>query len=81
MFGKKQSGREHWTQLRAARLPDDGDLLESARETAAEMICTYSVDPRDWPQPLLAAMSFNRLPNLDFFELPEHAFRPEAQPA
>lgn len=73
MFGRKQSGREHWTQLRAARLPDDGNLLEAARATAAELLSTYSIDPSAWPQPLLGAMAYSRLPNLDFYELPEHA--------
>ena len=74
VFGRKQSGREHWTQLRAAHLPDDEDLLEAARAAAAELLSTYSIDPSAWPRPLLAAIGYSQLPNLDFYDVPDLAF-------
>lgn len=74
VFGKKQSGREHWSNLHAASLPDDADLLEAARATAAELIGTYGIDPAAWPPSLLGAIAYNRLPNLDFYDVPDSAF-------
>lgn len=74
VLGRKQSGREHWSQLHAAHLPDDADLLEAARTTAMDLFSTLSIDPAAWPQPLLTAMGYNQLPNLDIYEVPDNAF-------
>ncbi|KAK9805937.1 hypothetical protein WJX73_006834 [Symbiochloris irregularis] len=68
VFGRKQSGQEHWAFLHAASLPEDADLLELARSAAADLIATHGVDPASWPQPLLTAIAYSKLPSLDFYE-------------
>lgn len=68
VFGRKQSGQEHWAHLHAASLPEDADLLELARSAAADLIATHGIDPASWPQPLLTAIAYSKLPDLDFYE-------------
>ena len=69
-MGKKQSGKDMWANLRAARLPEDASLLEEARDKASELVSQYGIDPADWPRDLLAAMAYTRLPELDLYHVP-----------
>jgi hypothetical protein len=54
-LGKRQSGRDAFSALRNARLPQDKALLEAARGAAAEIIADWQ-DGRPPPPALLAAM-------------------------
>ena len=68
-LGKKQSGRDGLSCLKAARLPEDRQLLEQARAAAAELLQEYGLEPSGWPQDLLAALKDKNLPDLDLSEV------------
>ena len=70
LMGKKQSGKDMWANLRAARLPEDAALLDEARGKAAELVSNFGMDPADWSPDLLAAMAHSRLPQLDLYHVP-----------
>ena len=70
-LGKKQSGRDGLSYLKAAKLPEDRQLLEQARAAAAEMLQEMGLDPSKWPSDLLAALKDESLPDLDLAELPQ----------
>lgn len=69
-MGKRQSGKDMWADLRAARLPEDAALLDEARGKASELVSEFGIDPADWPPDLLAAMSQRCLPELDLYHVP-----------
>ena len=73
-LGTKQSGRDGLKYLKAAKLPDDRQLLEQARAGAAEMIQEYGLEPDTWPPDLLAALKDSALPDLDLSEVPQLAW-------
>ena len=68
-MGKKQSGRDGLSYLKAAKLPEDRQLLEQARAAAAELLQEYGLEPAGWPQDLLAALKDRGLPDLDLTEM------------
>lgn len=68
-LGRKQSGRDGLSCLKAARLPEDRQLLEQARAAAAELLQEYGLEPSGWPQDLLAALKDKNLPDLDLSEV------------
>ncbi|KAL3158650.1 hypothetical protein ABBQ32_011393 [Trebouxia sp. C0010 RCD-2024] len=70
-LGKKQSGKDGLSYLKAAKLPEDRQLLEHARAAAAEMLQEMGLDPSTWPPDLLAALKDRSLPDLDLSELPQ----------
>ncbi len=70
-LGKKQSGKDGLSYLKAAKLPEDRQLLEHARAAAAEMLQEMGLDPSKWPPDLLAALKDPSLPDLDLAELPQ----------
>ena len=70
-LGKKQSGKDGLSYLKAAKLPEDRHLLEQARAAAAEMLLDMGLDPTNWPEDLLAALKDRSLPDLDLAELPQ----------
>ena len=70
-LGKKQSGKDGLSYLKAAKLPEDRQLLEQARAAAAEMLQEMGLDPSKWPADLLAALKDRSLPDLDLAELPQ----------
>ena len=55
-MGKKQSGRDAFSSLKSARLPQDRQLLEEARRTAATLCAQWRNGLADPPAPLLAAV-------------------------
>ena len=55
-LGKKQSGRDAFSSLKSARLPQDWQLLEEARRTAATLCADWRDGQADPPAPLLAAV-------------------------
>ena len=65
MLGKRQSGRDALSCLKACRLPEDSDLLHTARVTAVDIIAQYGMRPESWPVDLLAALKDRSLPDLD----------------
>ncbi len=68
-LGKKQSGRDGLSYLKAAKLPEDRQLLEQARAAAAELVQEYGLEPSGWPKHLLAALKDRSLPDLDLSEM------------
>ena len=70
-LGKKQSGKDGLSYLKAAKLPEGRHLLEQARAAAAEMLLDMGLDPTKWPDDLLAALKDRSLPDLDLAELPQ----------
>ncbi|KAL0044700.1 hypothetical protein WJX82_006055 [Trebouxia sp. C0006] len=68
-LGKKQSGRDGLSYLKAAKLPEDRQLLEQARAAAAELLQEYGLEPSGWPKDLLAALKDRSLPDLDLSEM------------
>jgi len=68
-LGKKQSGRDGLSYLKAAKLPEDRQLLEQARAAAAEVLQEYGLEPSGWPKDLLAALKDRSLPDLDLSEM------------
>lgn len=69
-MGKKQSGVNGLGYLKAAKLPQDRQLLEMARAGAAELLQDSGLEPASWPQDLLAALKDRGLPDIDLAELP-----------
>lgn len=70
-LGKKQSGKDGLSYLKAAKLPEDRQLLEQARAAAAGLLQEMGLDPSKWPADLLAALKDRSLPDLDLAELPQ----------
>lgn len=56
--------------LKAARLPQDRQILEQARAGAAELLQESGLEPSAWPRDLLAALKDRGLPDIDLAELP-----------
>lgn len=68
-LGKKQSGKDGLSYLKAAKLPEDRQLLEQARAAAVDLLLEYGLEPDGWPKDLLAAMKDRNLPDLDLSEV------------
>lgn len=65
-MGKLQSGKDIFANMKIARLPEDSAMMNDARETAAELIHRYGLDPRNWPPSLLVGLARRRLPKMDY---------------
>ena len=68
-LGKKQSGRDAFSSLKAARLPGDRQLLEEARRTAAALCANWRDGDAEPPAPLLAAVQRQARALLDINQL------------
>lgn len=69
-LGKKQSGVNGLGYLKAAKLPQDRQILEQARAGAADLLQRSGLEPSAWSQDLLAALKDRGLPDIDLTELP-----------
>lgn len=72
VLGRRQSGRDVRSTLKAARIPGDRELLEQAREAASRMLAEQP-DPRTWPEGLRALVADEGLLQLDTLSLPSLA--------
>lgn len=64
-MGRQQSGRDMLASLRLTKLPQDHEVMEDARQTAAELLSLYGLNPADWPPALLLSLARPDLPKLD----------------
>nr|BAD42331.1 DNA helicase RecG [Nannochloris bacillaris] len=70
VIGRRQSGKEAMGGLKVCQLPQDGMLVEAAREAAAGLMAASEGRPTGWSRELLAAVVDPSLLDLDLAELP-----------
>ena len=68
-LGKKQSGRDAFSSLKSARLPQDRQLLEEARRSAAMLCAQWREGEAEPLAPLLAAVHRQAKALLDINQL------------
>lgn len=68
-LGKKQSGRDAFSSLKSARLPQDRQLLEEARRAAATLCALWRDGQADPPAPLLVAVARQAQTLLDISQI------------
>ena len=73
VIGRRQSGREAFGALKVCSLPQDGALVEVAREAAAMLMAASGGRPVGWSRELLAAVVDPALVDLDLRQLPNVA--------